>query len=147
MNSPRSRRQQPQAHLVERLPPKRLAFRLDPPTIRALIPPHTCGAYILLDGETPIYVGRSDACLRTRLATHNHRGSATHVLWEIARTPKSAYLLEAYWFHRQDFHLNQIHPACPAGTFATCPFCDPRALNALQTALDHQPLHLNGTKP
>lgn len=137
MNRPASLPQSSEAHLVERLPSKRLAFRLTPSTIRALIPPRTRGTYMLLDRRTPIYVGRSDACLRTRLATHNHRGRATHVLWEVARTPKSAYLLEAYWFHRQDLQLNQIHPAYPAGTPTICPFCDPRARSALQTALNH----------
>lgn len=125
----------PEAHLTERAPSKRLAFRLRPSTIRALVPQNTCGTYLLLRGEIPIYVGRSDACLRTRLACHNHRLRATHVLWEIARTPRCAYMLEAYWFHHHDLELNQIHPASPAGQSIICPFCDPDLMKAVQNAL------------
>ncbi|MEX5268882.1 GIY-YIG nuclease family protein [Kocuria sabuli] len=137
MNTAAATRLAPEAYLVEGPAAARLAFRFTPATVRALVPARICGTYLLLDGENPVYVGRSDACLRTRLASHNHRSSATHVLWEPARSPKNAYLLEAHWFHQHDLQLNQIHPASPAGQSLSCPFCDPLLIPALHYAFGH----------
>lgn len=137
MNTASASRLEAEAILVESGARKRMAFRFSPPTIRALVPARSCGTYLLLDGASPVYVGRSDVCLRTRLATHNHRLHATHVLWEIAQTPTGAFLLEAYWFHHHALQLNQIHPARPAGSLDICPFCDPCVDKAIQNAFNY----------
>lgn len=52
--------------------PQRRLYRLSPWLIRALIPVGYIGTYKLFRlGETePIYVGRSDTCLRNRLLRH-----------------------------------------------------------------------------
>lgn len=121
-------------------PPRRLAFTLAPDTLRELIPPRTIGAYLLLDGMVPIYVGRSDHCLRDRLSTHNHRHLATHVLWQPTRTRLEAYLLEAFWFHGHRASLiNKIHPGAPTDSGRACPFCE-SVDAALEDALG-RPIH------
>ena len=105
-------------------PSARIAFRCAPRTVRAMLPQNLIGAYLLLRGRVPVYVGRSDTCLRTRLSTHNHLGPATHVTWEATRTPVAAFHLESFWYHRHHRSLlNRIHPAAPAHTGGTCPFC------------------------
>lgn len=111
--------------LVEHLPPARLAFRFTPTTVRALVPAGVPGTYLLLKGHVPVYVGRSDTCLRTRLTTHNHLDLATHVLWESAKDAWQAFDLEAWWWHSRRPIMNIIHPATPAGATRPCPFCAP----------------------
>jgi hypothetical protein len=128
-----------------KLPPKlitcrchRMAFKFVPQLVRALLPRATTGTYILTDGPKPIYVGRSDRCLRTRLAGHPLQQSATHFIWEPCDTAAKAFLLECSWYHSLRLEvplINQIHPATPAGNNFPCPFCGPNTERALQTAL------------
>lgn len=113
-----------EVEFVASVPPARLAFRLTPPTVRALVPSGTPGTYLLLRGDVPLYVGRSDTCLQSRLVNHNHLSAATHVLWEPAREAWTAFCLEAWWWHRhKNTLINKIHPARPIGR-GPCPFCD-----------------------
>lgn len=114
---------------------KRFAFRLTPSAIRAMVPERCIGVYILFRNDTPIYVGRSDHCLRRRLSTHNHLWEATHVSWEFTPTVQQAYVLEAHLFHqRRDHLINKIHPASPEGSSTSCPFCVRNTEQALARA-------------
>jgi hypothetical protein len=94
--------------------------------IRPFMPPGVAGAYLLLKGDQPLYVGRSDTCLRTRLLGHEHLGAASHLVWARCDTARQAYHLESYWYDRLQAHgglLNRVHPARPAETDEVCPFC------------------------
>ena len=94
-----------------------MAVPLTSSWISELIPNNTIGAYLLWNEIEPIYVGRSDNCLKTRLITHNHRGEATHVTWQVANTPSQAYQFECFWYSwakQQNRCLNQIAPARPS---------------------------------
>jgi hypothetical protein len=104
----------------------RLAFRFTPAAIRLYIPSQVIGSYLLLDHGHPVYIGRSDICLRRRLESHPLLGAATHVAWEAASTPERAFLSESFWFHelrRDGPVLNLVHPARPAGSDRACPYC------------------------
>ncbi len=104
----------------------RLAFRFTPAAIRLYVPGQVIGSYLLLDHGHPVYIGRSDTCLRRRLESHPLLGATSHVAWEAASTPERAFLSEAFWFHelRRDHPvLNLVHPARPAGSDRNCPYC------------------------
>lgn len=105
---------------------RQLAFLATPAVVRAFLPPKNPGVYMLLRMGVPFYVGRSDNCLRTRLAHHPLLPMATHVAWHTCTTSLQAWRLESAWFHRlrksSELH-NQIHPAQPAGESNSCPFC------------------------
>ena len=93
--------------------------------ISALIPVKVTGVYVLLIEERPIYVGRSDVCLQTRLLRHELLGVASHFTWELSTSPEYSFLLESFLFHKwQHFNLlNQNHPARSTDFFSICPFC------------------------
>lgn len=117
--------------------PSLLAFPFRKAVVEASIPLSVPGAYLLLHGPSPVYIGRSDQCLQTRLARHPLQGSATHVIWNVCRTPAHAFLLESAWFHRvAPFSWNHIHPARPAQSGLACPYCDERESRALAFALE-----------
>lgn len=106
--------------------PSRMAYLAHPKVIRAFVPSQTIGVYILYNEGKPIYVGRSDSCIQTRLCGHELLCKSTHFSWEPCSSPKKAYLLEALWYHKlqmQGQNLNQIHPGKPAGWIGECPFC------------------------
>jgi hypothetical protein len=114
----------------------RLGFLAKPSTMRALIPESVVGTYLLLNGSQPVYVGRSDTCLRTRLSKHPLLDVASHVVWEPFQTPRQAYLTECAWYHElidRGVAINQIHPAVPAYSLYVCPFC----VDGDDTALDY----------
>ncbi len=103
----------------------RFAFPLLPRSVRALVPPRCVGAYMMLRAGRPLYVGRSDTCVQTRLAAHSLVGVATHFVWEPCTNAIAAFSLESFWFHRisdQDGVLNLSHPASPRQTAMVCPF-------------------------
>jgi hypothetical protein len=117
---------------------RRMAFPFVPRVVRGLIPPHTIGAYLLVRDARPVYVGRSDHCLRCRLSDHELLGSASHFFWEPFRDAVRAFHFEAIWFHRLSGmlgFLNRAHPARPSGHTADCPFCDSRDALGLAVAL------------
>lgn len=119
-------------------PASRFALPLVSRTVRVLVPPETIGAYLLLYRSLPIYVGRSDLCVQTRLATHPLIGVATHFVWEPCRSRIAAFTLESVWFHRLDGAVgvvNMIHPASPEESGVRCPFCHAGDDHALARAL------------
>lgn len=104
----------------------RYAMRYSAALVRELLPAGVSGAYLMFNGSAPVYVGRSDACLRTRLSTHPLLGVATHVLWEPTKSAFHAFVLECDWYHRLESspaRLNVIHPARPGGSERVCAFC------------------------
>jgi hypothetical protein len=127
--------------------PRRFAFVAEASTLRRLIPERAIGTYLLLRAGRPVYIGRSDSCLRARLAGHERLGMADHVVWEICRTSIEAFHGESAWFHRlRDSAdcLNTVHPAPPVGASATCPFCEPGAAAALEHALRRPGVCIHG---
>lgn len=129
----------PQAPELLELGLKRFAFALTSAMVRAIIPSGRVGVYLLLLDESPLYVGRSDTCIRTRLAGHPMLGRATHFSWQPCRDAVHAFHLEAFWYHAlRESGLpirNQTHPARPAGLKQTCPFCRSTELDSLRQAL------------
>lgn len=118
--------------------PRRTGYLTEPKLLRAVLPSRVIGTYLLLKSSKPIYVGRSDSCLLTRLCNHELLDQATHVVWEPCESAKKAFCLEASWYHCYAKHgmlLNQIHPAKPAGYEKNCPFCGKRDREALKFAL------------
>lgn len=121
---------------------RRFAMPLLPHIVRAVVPRSSRGAYLLLRQARPVYVGRSDLCVRTRLSTHPLIGVATHFLWEPCRNRMAAFSIESIWFHRLQGRpgvLNFIHPASPAESGVACPFCNSHDTNALARALNATP--------
>lgn len=108
-------------------PVKRIAIPADPRWLRVLLPAGAIGIYLLVRDGDIFYVGRSDHCLRARLANHNLLPDATHVCWDLCRSPEHAFHLEAYWYDQLKpggALMNMVHPARPAGDRRTCPFCE-----------------------
>lgn len=104
----------------------RIAVPARPAWIRAMLPPNVVGAYVLLNGPTPFYVGRSDSCLANRLLHHEYLPEATHVYWEVCRNPVLAFHCEAFWYDHAGGSgtlRNRVHPARPVGHDGPCPFC------------------------
>ena len=104
----------------------RVAIRLKPDVVGAHLPPGVTGSYLLYHGLTPVYVGRSDTCLRRRLMEHPLRRIASHVAWEPTISEDRAFLVESFWFHQLElgpYHLNVIHPARPTASHRVCPYC------------------------
>jgi hypothetical protein len=106
------------------------AYLIDQPILAAKIPPRSRGAYVLgkyVGGEfSPLYVGRSDSCLLTRILTHNYRNLATHVAWRIRSSQRDAFHQECALYHtyeEEPWFLNKVHPASPKGSGLICPFC------------------------
>lgn len=124
----------------------RLALPFQRRMIRQVIPPGTTGVYLLLNGKDPVYVGRSDTCLRRRLVGHPLLERLTHVAFEACGSPCRAFYLEAFWFHELmglPTTLNLIHPARPAASDRPCPFCDTAVAPALERALPRPPDPMN----
>lgn len=121
-----------------------VALRFTRSVVNMQIPAGTIGAYLLLRHEqeqaTPLYVGRSDTCLRRRLTRHPLRGRATHFVAAPTANCHQAYAIESAWYHRYLVTntpiTNQIHPASPTGTGRRCPFCPETEIErALRRAL------------
>ena len=106
---------------------RRVAIPASHGWVGAMLPRGTIGVYVLMRNTAPIYVGRSDHCLRSRLLGHELFPSATHVIWEPCGADRRAFELEAFWFHqlrsRPDV-LNLAHPGRPNGYPAACPYCN-----------------------
>lgn len=105
---------------------RRVAVPFAPAWIQALVPPRVSGAYLLLTAHAPIYIGRSDVCLRSRLLSHELLDKSSHVIWEPCE-PRIGFELESFWFHklrRTTGVLNRFHPAPPRGQTISCPYCN-----------------------
>lgn len=119
---------------------RRFAHPFRPAVVRALVPERHPGVYLLLRDGSPIYVGRSDACSRSRLVGHPLLDLATHFSWQPCRGAEHAFHVEAFWFHALRDRglpiLNRVHPARPGGGDRTCPFCGASDLDAVRFALE-----------
>ena len=118
--------------------PQRFGYALHPIFLRTVIPTGVIGTYLLLNNGNPIYVGRSDTCILTRLLSHEHLSSATHVVWEPCKTKVHAFALESAWYHDpyiSDRLINKIHPARPMDFDFECPFCNKNDAEALKRSL------------
>ena len=104
---------------------KRFGYLFQSEIISALIPTNVTGVYTLLIREKPIYVGRSDVCLKARLLKHELLGVASHFAWELSTNVEYGFYLESFLFHKwQHLNLlNQNHPGKPSKLLCSCPFC------------------------
>ena len=114
------------------------AYKLDLATICKLVPEGKPGTYFLgekLDDRFYVlYVGRSDACLRTRLLQHANAGIFNFFRFRMSRSTTGAFKKECYAFHSYKELKNKVHPA-NNGT-CNCPICS--CVDEFQTALpDH----------
>lgn len=80
----------------------RLGIRYEPSVVRALIPTGVIGAYLFLQNDIPIYVGRSDVCLRTRLVNHPLSKVATHLMFQPCKDSFQAYAWRDFGSMRSD---------------------------------------------
>lgn len=105
------------------------AYQIEANILRSLIPKDKIGVYVLgnisLSRFYPIYIGRSDKCLLTRLLTHNYKDKATHVAWRLTSSIRQAFYQECCLYHtyEEQGFLNDIHPASPKGSRLICPVC------------------------
>jgi len=98
-------------------------LRLIPRLVRFVVPQRHIGTYALHRDARIVYVGRSDD-LRRRLVEHAGRGRADFFTFDIHRTSMQAFEAESAMFHSLSGSIeNLIHPAPPAHSGATCPFC------------------------
>ena len=106
--------------------PQRRLYRLSSWLIKLLIPRGYIGTYSLYRrGQTkPVYIGRSDTCLRNRLLCHAQAKRADYFDYDIQWTREKCFIAEYSAYHsllgKTD---NIIHPAPPKGLQIQCPFC------------------------
>lgn len=119
-------------------------YLLTPWLIRAMLPTDTIGTYTLWSGATPVYIGRSDTCLRRRLLEHStRRPYGTRFTFDVSRTPQDAFAMECSLFHALgDTTSNIEHPPRANRADPACPFCRGSLTairnNRLQTRETHQ---------
>lgn len=99
-----------------------------PQIVCALLDENRPGAYVLgSEQDFKIgYVGRSDTCVRRRLAFHNHLYKFDYFIYRYAKNAEEAYMFECEAYHaleRRSGMLNKYHPAAPRGTSLFCPYC------------------------
>jgi hypothetical protein len=101
-----------------------------PAVIRKVVAPGKPGAYALGNdrgGFVPGYVGRSDACLRSRLLSHNHLYRFEYFVFRYEPSATAAFQTECELFHvygQLGVRLhNLVHPAQPVGAADGCPYC------------------------
>jgi hypothetical protein len=120
-----------------------LAYSFTPAFVRHVICPGCVGAYALghiEGGFVPGYVGRSDRCLRERLARHEQLGAFDYFIVRLVQDVAGAFEAECALWHTctQEGHQleNRAHPARPRGTQLVCPYCDfaERAIRGLWAA-------------
>ena len=93
-------------------------FPFEVSNVRQFVPGKVPGVYLLfrVDGAClqPVYVGRSDRCLRARLLRHPYR-ELDFFTFEVCQSPLAAYIAErrAYLWLRPS--LNKAFPAVPQG--------------------------------
>lgn len=103
------------------------ALRLRSWLVRALIPPHRIGTYVLYtaDGK-PTYIGRSDTDIRRRLLQHCTDRHGDYFTYDVYPSAISAYDVECALFHLLTPQVsNRIHPDRPDFHPIPCTFCLP----------------------
>ena len=102
----------------------RRAYRLVPWLVRALVPEATTGTYVLFAGGHTIYAGRSDTDLQRRLVEHARAQRGEYFDFDAHAHRRASFLTECATFHAMASALeNRIHPASPASSGYSCPFC------------------------
>ncbi|WP_313354540.1 hypothetical protein [Microbacterium sp.] len=98
---------------------------LTPWLIRASIPDGTVGTYTLWNAVGPVYIGRSDTCLRRRLLEHAATwGAGIYFTFDVSRSVHDAFAMECSLFHSLgDRTTNIDHPPRPRLGDPPCPFC------------------------
>jgi len=105
-------------------------LRFTPEVVRRAVELGRPGVYILgsdINGFVGGYVGRSDTCLRNRLATHNHLYKFDYFIFRYAANVSQAFRLECQYWHTYEHGMevsNCIHPAAPHGSGSCCPYCE-----------------------
>jgi len=99
-------------------------FRLEPSLVRTLIRQRHAGTYVLYRRGKPVYVGRSDYDLATRLTTHARCGRAHYFGFNLHPDADRAYDMECALFHSlRAITSNRVHPASPKGWRRRCFIC------------------------
>jgi len=119
--------------------PRRVAVPAHRLWLAATISSSAVGVYFLPFNGYSICVDPSNERVLTGLLGHPCFLDATHMSWEPLATAEQALRHEAAWFHilERTSLRNLIHPACPAGSIKSCPFCDTGDEDALLHALEH----------
>src|SRR5262245_43173505 len=127
------------AFSISKIGVARAAISLWPSLIRGTVPRRALGAYCIYRGRVPVYVGRSDRCVRARLLAHAAAGRGTHFAWEVAPNAAAAFILECIWYHQltaRGVAMNIVHPARRvAHSRWGCPICDGDHRDALERAI------------
>ncbi|MDA2627280.1 hypothetical protein PDQ36_29445 [Bacillus cereus] len=102
--------------------------KFTPNIVRNVVEPDKPGVYALgndRNGFKVGYVGRSDACLQSRLANHNYLYHFDYFIFKYAENVKDAFYFECHFWHAsQDKQItNLIHPASPKNSRLKCPYC------------------------
>lgn len=102
-------------------------MRMSPWLIRALIPSHVVGTYVLYTATgVPRYVGRSDTDIRRRLLRHCTDRTGAYFTYDVHYNPANAFEMECALFHALSPELaNRIHPDRPNFHETACLFCLP----------------------
>ena len=98
-------------------------FRLKTWLVRTLIPQRLAGTYLLYREAGPIYAGRSDEDLRSRLIDHAQAERADYFGFSVYADAARAFDMECALFHQLDKATNLIHPASPKGSRRPCFIC------------------------
>lgn len=99
-------------------------YALKPWLVRALIPKHVIGTYVLWSPSAPVYVGRSDTSLRRRLLEHSRTWPDIYFTYDVAVSVEAAYSMECSLFHALGEHTtNADHPQRASGHDVECIFC------------------------
>jgi hypothetical protein len=100
-------------------------YRLKSWFIRSLVPEGAPGAYVLWTPTMPVYVGRSDTCLRRRLLEHARSfPDFMYFTYNVTWRPQDAFVVECSLFHALgDTTLNLSHPQRARASDHPCGFC------------------------
>ncbi len=99
-------------------------FKLEPWLVRAVIPQGKIGVYVLYISGKPVYAGRSDEDLRSRLVAHASVKRAEYFGFGLYSDASRAFDIECALFHAlEPCTTNLIHPASPKGSGRICVVC------------------------
>lgn len=122
-------------------------YLLTPWLIRAMIPEGTIGTYTLWSADAPIYIGRSDTCLRRRLLEHAAvRADDVRFTFDVSRSIQDAFAMECSLFHALgDVTSNIDHPPRARRTDPACPFCQSTFTAVISNRLSSATLTTEGS--
>lgn len=108
------------------------AWMLIPWAVRNTVPERVPGVYILGEfnmrkGFAPVYVGRSDFDVRSRLIAHCSGAGFRYFVVRTCARALEAFQRECFYWHAlrgSDRLLNVYHPDSPSGFGLACPYCE-----------------------